>query len=206
VGIPLVAYGFPYSSAQGGLIALITLTIPAIGLSLWAAGGQLPKASLGRVLSRFIWPSAVTMGLVALVVYALFLQRSGSTEYAQLAVTYALVFIGLFLVIFIKPPVSFAWRKLPVKADLRPTLLVMVAALIFVVMTYIPLAQRLFEITPLRLPEHYLVIGLAVAAWALGLRFLWLIIPLERRVRSGVLSKISQKTVQTEEHAGRPAT
>ena len=66
----------------------------------------------------------------------------------------------------------------------------MVAALIFVVMTYIPLAQRLFEIAPLRQPDHYLAIGLAVAAWALGLRFLWLVMPVERRLRSGVLNKL----------------
>jgi len=205
VGIPLVVYGFPYSSAQGGLIALITLTIPAVGLSLWATGGQLHKANLGRELSRFIWPAALTMGLVGLVVYALFLQRSNSTEYAQLAVTYALVAMGLMLVIFIKPPLHFARGRLPARGDLRPTLLVMAAALIFVVMTYIPLAQRLFEIAPLRLPEHYLVIGLATAAWALGLRFLWLVIPLERRVRSGILSKLPQNVERTEEFARRPA-
>ena len=203
VGIPLVAYGFPYSSAQGGLIALITLTIPAVGLSLWATGGELRRASLGRELSRFIWPAALTMGLAGLVVYVLFLQRSDSTEYAQLAVTYALVAIGLMLVIFIRPPLHFAWGRLPAVKDLRPTLLVTVAAVLFVVMTYIPLAQRIFKIAPLRLPEHYLAIGLAAAAWALGLRFLWLVIPLERRVRSGVLSRIGRDTVQTGDYAGR---
>ena len=149
VGIALVAFGFPYSSAQGGLIALITLTIPAVGLSLWAIGGQLHRASPGRELSRFIWPASLTMGLVGLVVYALFLERSDSTEYAQLAVTYTLVFTGLMLVIFIKPPLRFALGSLPVRADLRPTSLVITAALVFIVITYIPLAQRLFEIAPL---------------------------------------------------------
>jgi cation-transporting ATPase E len=205
VGIPLVVYGFPYSSAQGGLIALITLTIPAVGLSLWATGGGLHRTSPSRELSRFILPAAIAMGLVGVVVYALFLQRSNSTEYAQLAVTYALVAMGLMLVIFIKPPLHFAWGSLPARGDLRPTLLVMGAALIFVVMTYIPLAQRLFEIAPLRLPAHYLVIGLATAAWALGLRFLWLVIPLERRVRSGISSKLPQNVERTEEFARRPA-
>jgi hypothetical protein len=141
-----------------------------------------------------------------LVVYSLFLQRNDSTEYAQLAVTYALVAMGLMLVIFIKPPLRFAWGRLPVREDLWPTLLVMTAALIFVVMTYIPLAQRLFEIAPLRLPEHYLVIGLATAAWVLGLRFLWLVIPLERRVRSGISSKLPQNTGQTKEYGGQPTS
>jgi magnesium-transporting ATPase (P-type) len=205
VGIPLVAFGFPYSSAQGSLIALFTLTIPAVGLSLWSEGGQLPKAELGRVLSQFIWPAAVTMGLAGLLVYALFLQRSDSTEYAQLAVTYALVAMGLLLVVFVKPPLRFAWGRLPVATDMRPTILVLVAAGLFVVMTYIPLAQRIFDIAPLRQPDHYLAIGLAVMAWALGVRFLWLVLPLERRVRSGALSRLGRNTVQGGDYAGRPA-
>ena len=204
VGIPLVAFGFPFSGAQGSLISLLTLTIPAVGLSLWAVGGQLPKASLGRVLARFIWPASLTMGLVGLAVFVLFLQRSDSREYTQLALTYTLVFMGLLLVIFIKPPLRFAWGRAPDVLDLRPTLLVLVAAILFVMTTYIPLAQRLFEIGPLRLPEHYLAIALAVAAWALGLRFLLLIIPLERHVRFEVSSKVSRKTIKTEEFAGRP--
>ncbi len=190
-GIPLVAYGFPYSSAQGGVVALLTLTIPAIGLSLWAAGGSLPAASLGRVLTHFVSPAAVTMALAGLAVYVLFLRRSGETEYAQLALTYALVAMGLLLVVFIKPPVRFALSSLPTIGDLRPTILVMVSALLFVVMTYIPLAQRFFEIAPLRQPSHYLVVGIAVAAWALGVRFLWLVIPLQRRVRTSVLSRMT---------------
>ena len=77
VGVPLVAFGFPYSSAQGGIVALLTLTIPAIGLSLWAAGGTLPTASLGRVLTHFVSPAVVTMALAGLAVYVIFLQRSG---------------------------------------------------------------------------------------------------------------------------------
>jgi hypothetical protein len=189
VGIPLAAFGFPYSSAQSGIIALLTLTVPAIGLSLWARGGTLPTASLGRVLTHFVAPAAVTMALAGLVVYVMFLQRSGEMEYAQLVLTYALVAMGLLLVLFIKPPLQFTWGRLPVPGDLRPTVLVMASALVFVVMTYVPLAQYFFEIAPLRQASHYLVVGLAVTAWALGVRFLWLVIPLERKVRTRIFCR-----------------
>ena len=91
-------------------------------------------------------------------------------------------------------------------SDQMTTLLVLITALLFVVMTYIPLAQRLFEIMPLRLPEHYLAIGLAVAAWALGLRFLLLVIPLEGRVRSTFTGAKAQNTMQTGVLTDRSAT
>ena len=191
VAVPLVAGGFPYTSAQGGMIALVTLTLPAVGLSIWAAPGVLPTASLGRLLAHFVIPAATTMALAALIVYMIFLQRTGEMAYAQIALSHALVAMGLLLVLFIKPPLRFFRGRIPSiqLGDLRSILIVAVGALLWMGITTIPLARKLLKVEPLAQPAHYLVVGEAALAWAFGVWFLWLVIPLQRRVRAQVLGK-----------------
>lgn len=173
VGIPLVSAGFPYSGAQGGLIAAVTLTIPAIGLSIWAEGGALPRASLSRRLRRFVLPAGFTMALAGLVVYAVTYARYRDFDYAQLVLTYALTATGLLLVVFISPPLQL--RPLG-RGDLRPTLLAIVAGVLFLIATYVPLAQRTFDVAPLSQGPDYLLVGAAVAVWAAAVQGVWWLI------------------------------
>ncbi len=170
VAIPLVSSGFPYSAAQAGFIALITLTIPGFGLSLWAEGGASSRTSLSRSLRRFVLPAAFTMAVAGLRVYAVTYARYQDFDYAQLVLTYLLVAAGLLLVVFIAPPVRFRPLK---RADPRPALLAVIAALLFVVATYIPLAQQYFDVEPLAAPEDYLLVGVTVGLWALAVQLLW---------------------------------
>lgn len=193
VAVPLFSDGFPYTSAQGGMIALVTLTLPAVGLSIWASPGVLPTANLGRLLSHFVIPAAITMAITALIVYMIFLQRGAAMAYAQIALSHALVAMGLLLVLFIKPPLRFSWGRLPRAqlGDLRSVLIVVVGALLWLGITYIPLARQLLKVEPLAQPSHYLLVGEAALAWAIGVQFLWLVIPLQSRVRARVLGKTS---------------
>ena len=87
--------GFPYTSKQGTVIAVVTLSLPANGLSLWASPGILPTRDLRRLMLRFVLPAAITISAAASAVYLIFQQRSGTTAYAQLGVIYALVGTGL---------------------------------------------------------------------------------------------------------------
>ncbi len=186
--VPLFAGGFPYTSAQGGMVALVTLTIPAIGLSIWAGPGIPPIANLRRLLAHFVLPSAITMAAAAYIVYVIFLDRYGTVNYAQIALSHALVAMGLLLVLFIRPPLVFTWGRIP-KArlgDLRPTFVVLFSLIVWWGITHIPLAVKLLKVEPLESPQDYMLIGLAALAWAFGVHFLWLAIPLQSRVRARV--------------------
>jgi len=171
-GIRVVAGGFPIQPKQATVINVLTLTVPSAALSLWAAAGVLPSANLGRLLARFVAPAAITMGAAAMVVYRIFLDRTGEVAYAQIALTYTLVLSGLALVIFVRPP----WRSLlggdAQEGDWRPTALAMVLLAVFLVVIQIPPVQEFLLVEPLRRPVDYLIVGIAVLAWAFLLSFL----------------------------------
>ncbi|MCP4165842.1 MAG: HAD-IC family P-type ATPase [Chloroflexi bacterium] len=182
VAVFALARGFPITGAQSGIVAFITLALPALGLTLWADAGIQPTKNLSRLLIRFIAPAAIMMTVTAFVIYTLFFSRSGQLEYAQVGVTHVLVAMGLVLVLFIKPPVYFRpWTTLQ-PGDLRPTLMVFAGALLFLAITLIPLISDLLNVDPLQEPSHYLIIAQATIAWAIALKFVWLLIPLGRRV------------------------
>jgi cation-transporting ATPase E len=176
--------GFPYQSKQASLITIVSVILPSLALSLWPPAGVVARTHLGRLLARFVAPAAVTMGAVAVVVYIIFLEISGEVAYAQLTITYTLVISGLVLVVLLRPPV----RGLTLmgmggderSGDWRPTVMVMVLLILVFAMASIPLADNLFGLKPLQQPTDYLVVGLAVLAWASTTVFLWWVRPLER--------------------------
>ena len=163
---------FPYKSAQGSVISIITLTIPSIGLSLWGRRGLLPTSNLTRTLFRFVAPAAVTISLAGGSVFLFFLNQTGQGAYAQLALTYFLIFAGLALVIFLRPPLRFPAFRRPEQEiaqegpDWKPTLLVTASLIVFLIMTLIPLAQKSFQVVPLNQPADYVMIILALIGWA----------------------------------------
>jgi magnesium-transporting ATPase (P-type) len=179
----LTRTGFPYRSAQASIVTIVTITIPAIGLSFFATGGVLPTANLRRILIHFVAPAAISIGLAAFVVYQIFLNRTGEIAYAQLGLTYSLVAMGLLLVVFVRPPRPFSRLHGQARyGDWRPTLLALALFFLFLIATRVPLAQQLFLIGPLQQPAHYLVIGIAVLAWAATLRLAWWVVPLVPRI------------------------
>jgi magnesium-transporting ATPase (P-type) len=182
VAIRLTAAGFPYVSKQGSLIGIVTLSIPALGLSLWATAGVLHSARLGQRLARFVGPAAVTLGATGMAVYWFFLDRTGEMAYAQLALTYTLVISGLVLVVFVRPPWPARVGRVVQGGDWRPAALILVLLALFFLAASLPLAEQLFQLTQLRQPADYLFVGLAVLAWALLLRFVWLLVPQTRRI------------------------
>ena len=180
VAIVLIAGGFPYQAAQGSAIAILTLTIPSVGLSLWAAAGVLPSANLRWQLTRIVVPAVIMNSAAGLVVYLTFLDRTGDRLYAQLALVHMLVATGLLLVVFIRPPWRFGASDGARAGDWRPTWLVLAMVVLFFLMATIPLTQRLLLLDLLRQPADYLIVGIAVAAWAVAVCFVWWILPRER--------------------------
>ncbi|MGD9094110.1 MAG: HAD family hydrolase, partial [Anaerolineales bacterium] len=92
--ILIISYGFPFKSIQNTVIATISVTIPAVGLTFWAAARVLDSSKLSSFLARFVAPAAITLSAAAFIVYQFFLTRFGDVAYAQLTVTYTLVIAG----------------------------------------------------------------------------------------------------------------
>jgi cation-transporting ATPase E len=178
----LIARGFPYSSKQGSIIAIVTLSLPAIALSLWAASGQLPTKNLNRLLAHFVIPAALTIAAAGLVVYELSMARTGDRAYTQLVLTHALVAMGLFLVLFLRPPTRLLEGGSAKPGGRRFAIVFVVLLLAFLLVSMIPLAYELFALKPLQGPLDYATVGIAVLGWALTLRFIWWAIPVASRV------------------------
>jgi len=119
------------------------------------------------------------MGAAGSIVYWYFLQETRQIPYAQLTLTYTLVYAGLVLVIFVRPPIRPLVGGGPQHGDPRPA--AMVLLVLFLIVAGIPFAEDLLKLSWLEEPQHYLVVALAVVGWALFLRFLWLLMPVEGR-------------------------
>jgi magnesium-transporting ATPase (P-type) len=176
--------GFPYAPQHGSFIALLTLSLPSTGLSLWAASGTVPSRVMRDRVVHFALPAGLTVSAIALGVHFLFRETTGDVAYAQLTTAYIVTACGLLLVVFVQPPTR-AWVGGDVlSGDRRPALLVLLLSVLFIVASFIRLAQHFLHVAPLRRIEDYVVIAVIAALWALGLRFIWRVRPLERFERS----------------------
>ena len=166
---------FFYDPTQGGVIVFFTIVIPSLGLTLWAESGKISEKKILSQLLRFIIPVGLTSAMASLVVYFIFENLTRSLMYAQLGVTYTLSFIGMLMVLFIKPPNRFWAGDTPVQRDKRFIWMVLVMFILFGIVQVIPLAQELLKVAPLRQIEHYLIIVLVTIFWAVVTKLIWLL-------------------------------
>jgi magnesium-transporting ATPase (P-type) len=186
LAIRLFAQGFPYASKQSTIISVVTVSIPAAGLSLWAVAGVLPTQDLRWLLARFVVPAATAIGVAGFIVYVIFLTRTGDMAYAQLTLTYALVAMGLMLVLFLKPPTRLWAGVSPPSGDWRFAIAVAVLLVAFLFLSWIPLARELFLVDWLRRLQDYAIIGLVVLCWAVSLRIFWWAMAIVARKRQAL--------------------
>jgi len=171
--------GFPYLGGQGSAVSIITVSFPSLALAFWAPGGVVLSKRFGPTLTHFAAPAALTMSLTALLVYLHFLERTGSTPYAQLTLTYALVYMGLVLAVLVNPP----WRSRrgdrdgSRSVDWRMVKLGLVLGIVALILPGIPAAQELFKLDWLQRPADYGVIAVAVVSWAVILNLVWRFVP-----------------------------
>ena len=164
---------FPYIPAQAGVVLAFTIVIPNIFLVLWAAAGRVTAEGMLRQLIHFIAPTAVTLTILVSGIFFTFGERSGSPDYARLAVTYTLLLAGWLRVLFVQPATSFWVGGAPLRGDARVFQLVIGCALILVGMLVFPFFQGAFFITPLASWADFFTIVLAVTVWAFLLRAIW---------------------------------
>ena len=173
IAISAVDIGLIYHPSHGSVIALVTLTIPAVALSFWAPAKALPEGGLGWSLARFVLPAAMTTSLAAVVVSLVFQMRTQDVAYAQVAVTYTLTACGLLLFVFVQPPAR-AWMLGQASTvDRRPAFVAGVLMVLFLLLAPTRLADFFFKLTALREPAHYLLVGVVVVIWALTLLLIW---------------------------------
>jgi len=169
----VLRWGMPYEAAQGSYITIFTLTLPAIGLSLWARKRRVSAKEMGKRLRWFVIPAAPTIMIAALAVFALFDQTAQVRDYAQLATAFFLVVTGLVLVVFAKPPASVLGDGSHLRGDWRPVFMVLGLYIFSFAVLAIPLARQAFGVGSLLQPSEYGSIWAIAAIWALALQIIW---------------------------------
>jgi cation-transporting ATPase E len=165
--------GFPITPRQNAIISVITLSIPAFFLALWAKPGRKPHVSLGRSLANFVIPAVISIGVVGFAVYLFSLVWTGDETYAQTTLTYITIICGALLVIFIKPPTKWwAHSDIPT-GDWRSTLLSIGLLILFIVFLATPALREFYGLTLLQNSDHYIVIAVAAVIWVFILRLIW---------------------------------
>lgn len=180
IAISALNIGLIYHPSHGSIIALATLTIPAVALSFWAPARAVPEGGLGASLARFVLPAALTTSAAGLVVYLMVEITTQDVAYAQLAVTYTLTACGLLLFVLVQPPTR-AWMLGQASTvDRRPAFVAAVLMVLFLLLAPTRLADMFFKIGALREPTHYLFVGVVVVVWAFALLLIWRMRLLER--------------------------
>lgn len=164
---------FPYLPAHNTVTTILTITLPAIGLSYWLGPGEVQSKHLARRLAFFILPAGISVALLVLGIHILIQYVTGNILYARIVVTHFLVGSGLLLVVFAQPPTDFWVGGDSLSGDRRPAMLAVALWFLFIFLTITPFTSKLLGLQTLRPTEHYLFVLAALAIWVLALRALW---------------------------------
>jgi cation-transporting ATPase E len=151
----------------------LTLAVPAFALALWSRPGPVPNVSIARRLIHFVVPGMLTLSAAGLTVYLYFVVTVHDEAYAQLALTYAMIGMGLILVIFVEPPTDFWAGGDALAGDWRPTLLALGLFVLFFAGLQVPFLRDFYGLAELHQPADYLVIIGVTFVWTFLLRFIW---------------------------------
>lgn len=183
--IGMVTDSFPLVNKHSALLAMFGVGLPTAVFPIWAKPGEVQKQrSLIRSLLHFTIPATLTMTIVALFVYLLYLVRAildipAGKEFSQLdytlprtALVTTLVLCHLFLLPFLKPPTT-AWvggEKF--SGDRRYTIAALILFVIFMTILHVPQSQKFFELAALSQFDCLFLILVAMQ-WCLILRAVW---------------------------------
>jgi cation-transporting ATPase E len=177
----LVVVSFPIELRNASALTIFTVGIPSALLALWAQPGRRAPESLARTLAQFVIPAAIVSSLMGLFVFYAAIALAGEadpasivgvTAQARTALTTFLVFVGLFLIVFVEPPVKWFAVAEPITPDRRPTLLAAVLALGYVAVLLVPPARDFFSFALPGPREAVLAVGSALV-WVPLVRLFW---------------------------------
>lgn len=175
---------FYFHPTQGGMISFFTIVLPSIALSLWASTKTVDAKHMSGLLFRFITPVAFVTSLAVLVIDLIFKSFGADSAYTQVAITHALVLIGIITVVFVKPPLRFLAAGDDFSRRWEPTLAALAFYILFHILTLIPLAQRLLRLAPLQSMQDYLLIFLVAFFWSGMVISIWRLLWAERFQRT----------------------
>ena len=168
---------FPYRGAQGGLIAAFALSIPALALTLTAQPGRLQVKNVSGSLFAFVIPASIAIAVAGYWIFARFLQAYDDQAYAQIALVHGLIAMGLLLANLLRPPLKLRRSVIPISFQrFLPTIVALISGAIFLITTFIPLAQKFLYVTPLKSAADYTLVGSASLAWAVAFGAYWFIV------------------------------
>jgi cation-transporting ATPase E len=187
--VELVTGTFPLSIRHNAVITTLVVGIPSIGAALWAKAGQPHQRSLIQATLHFSLPATLTLALVGLMVYLGYMiailivspigEGAASAEYInnllavpRSALVTILIFCGLLLIPFHKPPTKFWVGGQPLSGDWRYTLTALAMLIAYVVILAVPQFRDLAELVLLG-PSDYIILALLAALWGLVLRTIW---------------------------------
>jgi len=185
----LVTGTFPLSIRHNALITTLVVGIPSVGAALWAKAGQPHQRSLIRSTLHFSLPATLTLALVGLMVYLGYMIAilivspiPEGTVSAELmnnlltvprsALVTILIFCGLLLIPFHKPPTKFWVGGQPLSGDWRYTLTALAMLIVYIVILAVPQLRELAELVLLG-PFDYIILALLAVMWSLVLRTIW---------------------------------
>lgn len=184
----MVTESFPLVNKHSAIVSLIGVGLPTIVLPIWATPGTRniyhKRRSVVGSLIHFTVPSTLTLTLVALLVYLLYLLSAildlapGETldqvDYAipRTALVTILVLCQLFLLPFLKPPTT-AWvAGEPLSGDWRYTMTSLILIMVYILILVLPPLRNFFELAPMDFSD-LLFLGLVAVEWSLILRAVW---------------------------------
>lgn len=178
--IIVLAPMIPYTVRHSGLIAMLTMSIPAFALAAWARPGPTDRHTLGRRLAHFVLTPAITVSLGGLIVFLGVLALGFNRQIdpatvaasARSTLTIFLVLCGLMLLVFVEPPTRWWVAADRFSGDWRPTLLAAGMAVVLGIILAIPMLREIFELQWPTLEEGLLVL-LVTVIWVLLARLLW---------------------------------
>jgi len=177
LGVFILGKGFPVRGIQLTIITTVTITIPSLGLTLWANPGVLHGNSLRKSLSHFIIPTAITIAIAGNVAFFSFQGDILERDYAHLVLTYTLVFAGLLVVLFLRPPFRLLAGGASLSQDRRIFHMVIVLTTLFFITvalsSAIPFLNDLLLLNWLEPLSDYVIIATIVIIWAVFLLLLW---------------------------------
>jgi cation-transporting ATPase E len=177
----LVVVSFPIELRNASALTIFTVGIPSALLAFWAQPGRRLRESLGRTLATFVIPAAIVSSLMGLFVFYASIALAEApdpasvveaTAQARTALTTFLVFAGLFLIVFVEPPIEWFAVAEPLTPDRRPTILAALLAVGYVVVLLTPAARDFFSFA-LPGPREALLATVSAVAWVPLVRLFW---------------------------------
>ncbi len=162
----LAADPFPTTPRQAGILALLTVGLPALALAAWARPARTPRYLLPSA-SSFVLPVAATIGLGSFLVFHAFFEAGGDVETARTAATLFGTCCGLVVLPFVG-----SGPGAPLDPDGRLVRLAGAMLALLVASLAIDPVRRFYELVVLSEVEAAAIIA-AFAGWAAAFLLIW---------------------------------